>query len=108
MHVQNDTLLLANVFENFWNKCLKIYEFDPAPLLTAPGLAWQGALKKTKVELELLTDTDMLLMVENSIRDGICHGILRYAKTNNKYLKHYDENKESSYLKYWDVNNFYE
>ena len=49
----------------------------------------------------------MLLMVEKKIRGGICHAIHQYAKTNNKYMKDYDQNKESPYLKYWDINNLY-
>ena len=49
----------------------------------------------------------MLLMIEKCIREGICHVIHRYAKTNNKYMKDYDRNKESSYLRYWDLNNSY-
>ena len=85
MYVQSDTLLLADVFENFRNKCIEIYEFDPAHFLSAPGLAWQACLKKTKVKLELLTDVHMLLMVEKGIRGGICHARHRYAKANNKY-----------------------
>ena len=68
MYVQGDTLLLADVLENFRNMCINIYELDPAKLLSAPGLAWQAALKKTKVKLDLLTDIDMLLMVEKGIR----------------------------------------
>ena len=64
MYVQSDTLLLADVFENFRNKCIEIYELDPAHILSAPGLAWQACLKKTEVELELLTNIDMLLMAE--------------------------------------------
>ena len=87
--------------------CFKIYELDPAKFLSAPGLAWQAALKKTKVKLDLLTDIDMLLMVEKGIRGGICHSIYWYAKANNKYMKDYDKNKESSYIQYWDVNNLY-
>ena len=98
---------MADVFENFGNMCLKIHPFDPAKRLSAPGLAWQTALKKTEVKLQLLTDIDMLLMVENGIRGGICHAIHQYAKANNKYMKEYDKNKESSYLKYWDVNKLY-
>ena len=69
--------------------------------------AWQAALKKPDVKLELLTDIDMLLMAEKGIRDGICHAIHRYAKANNKHMKDYDKNKESSYLNYWDVNNWF-
>ena len=107
MYVQSDTLLLADVFENFRNMCLKIYEVDPAKFLSAPGLAWQAALKKTKVKLDLLSDVNMLLMVEKSIRGGICHSIYQCATANNKYMKDYDRNKESSYIQYWDGNNLY-
>ena len=83
LYVQSDTLLLADVFENFRSKCIEIYELDPAHFLSASGLAWQACLKKTEVKLELLTDVDMLLMVEKGIRGGICHAIHRYAKANN-------------------------
>ena len=107
LYVQSNTLLLAHVFENFRNKCLEIYELDPAKFLSAQGLAWLAALKKTKVKLDPLTCIDMLLMVEKGIRGGICHSIYRYAKANNKYMKDCDKNKESSYLQYWDVNNLY-
>ena len=75
LYVQSDTLLLADVLENFRNMCLKIYELDPAKFLSAPGLVWQVALIKTKVKLYILTDTDMMLMVEKGIRGGICHSI---------------------------------
>ena len=64
MYVQSDTLLLADVFENFRNICLEIYGLDPARSLTAPGLAWQASFKRTKVKLDLLTVIDILLMVE--------------------------------------------
>ena len=64
LYVQSDTLLLADVFENFRNTCIKVYELDPAHFLSAPRLAWQACLKKTNIKLELLTDVDMLLMVE--------------------------------------------
>ena len=49
----------------------------------------------------------MLLMVKKGIRGGICHAIHRCVKASNKYMTDYDKNKESSYLKYWDVNNLY-
>ena len=106
-YVQSDTLLLADLFENFRDKCIEIYELNPAHFLSAPGLAWQACLKKTKVKLELLTDIDMLLMVEKGIRGGICQATHRYAKENNKYMNDYDKNIESSYLMFWDANNLY-
>ena len=105
LYVQSDTLLLADVFENFRNTCIKVYKLDPAHFLTAPGLAWQACLKKTKIKLELLTDVDMLLMVEKGIRGGICHAIYRYAKANKKYMKNYNKDKEESFLQYLDANN---
>ena len=107
LYVQIDTLLLAYVFENFRNKCIEIYELGPAHFLFAPRLAWQACLRKTEVKLELLTNGDMLLMVEKEIRGGICHAIHRYAKANNKYMKKYDKNKESSCIQYLDANNLY-
>ena len=108
LYVQSDTLLLADVLENFRDMCLKEYELDPAHFLSLPGLVWQACLKKTNIELELLTDYDMLLMVEEGIRGGICHSIHRYAKANNKYMKNYNNNnEESSYIQYLDANNLY-
>ena len=107
LYVQSDTLLLAGVFENFRDMCLKEYELDPAHFLSLPGLAWQACLKKTNVKLELSTDYDMLLMVEERIRGGICHSIHRYAKANNKYMKNYNNNEELSYIQYLDANNLY-
>ena len=68
LYNQADVLLLADVYENFRNICIKNYNLDPAHYYTAPGLAWDAALKITKVELELLSDIDMLLMVEKGIR----------------------------------------
>ena len=105
--MQSDTLLLADVFENFRDICLKEYELDPAHFLSLPGLTWQACLKKTNIELKLLTDYDMLLMVEEGIRGGICHSVHRYAKANNKYMKNYNNHEESSYIQYLDANNLY-
>ena len=101
------TLLLADVFDNFRDMSVGIYELDPVKFISAPGLAWQAALKKTQVKLDHLTDADILLMVEKGIRGRICNSIHWYAKTNNKCMDDYDENKESSYINYWDVNNLY-
>ena len=79
LYVQSDTLLLTDAFENFRNMCLEIYELG----LSASGLAWQTALKKTKVKLDLLSDIYMLLMVEKGIRGGIYHSIYRHAKASS-------------------------
>ena len=79
-----------------------MYKLDPAHFLSLPGLTWQACLKKRTKKLELLTDYDMLLMVEEGIRGGICHSIHRYARANNKYM-----NEESSYIQYLDANNLY-
>ena len=107
LYVQSDTLLLADVFENFRKACIKTYELHPAHFISLPGFAWQACLKKTGVELELLTDYDMMLMIEECIRGGICQSAHCYAKANNRYMKDYDESKESSYIQYLDANNLY-
>ena len=60
LYVQSDTLLLADVFENFRNMCPEINELDPGKFLSAPGLVWQATLKKAKVKLDLLTDIDVI------------------------------------------------
>ena len=83
LYVQSDTALLADVFENFRDKCIEIYKLDPAHFLSAPGQAWQACLKKTEVEYELLTDNDMLIIFEKGTRGGMCQATYRYAKANN-------------------------
>ena len=93
LYVRSDTLLLADIFENFRQSCLENYELDPAHFVSLPGLAWHACL--------------MLLMVEEGIRGGICHAIQRYAKANNRYMKDYDRKKKSSYIQYLDTNNLY-
>ena len=75
LFLQSGTLLLADVYENFRNKCIEIYGLNPAHFLSATGLAWQACLKKTRVKLELLADVDMLLIIEKGIRGRICHSI---------------------------------
>ena len=82
--VQSDTLLLADVFENFRKASIKTYELDA-----------------------LIVKRTMSLMIEEGIRGGICHAVHRYAKANNRYMKNYDTSKESSYIQYLDANNLY-
>ena len=85
LYAQSNILLLADVFANFQNMCLQMFELNPARFLSAPGLAYQAALEKSKIKLDLLTDTDMLLKVEKGIREGVCHSISQRTKANNRY-----------------------
>ena len=97
LYVQSDTILLADICESFRNLCIETYKLDPAYFLPLPGLAWQACLKHSKIKLEFISDVDMLLMLEEGIRGGICHSVFRHAKVSNKYMKDYDKNKESSF-----------
>ena len=99
MHVQSYTLLLADVFENFRNKCIAFCVYN--------RISMANLLKNDWSKIRILTDIDMLLMVEKDIRGRICHAIHRYAKANNKYMKNYDKSIEASYLMYLYANNLY-
>ena len=94
LYLKNDTLRSVDVFKHFTEIYLKIYNLDTIKTISVPGFAFQSGLKKTQVKLELLIDIDMLLMIEKDIREGIYHAIHQYLKTNNKYMKDYDKNKE--------------
>ena len=107
LYLKSDVLVLADVFENFRNTCLKYYKLDPCHYYTAPVLAWDACLKLTKQELKLLTDYDMLMMFEKGIRGGISHISKRYAEANNKYMKDFDKTKPSTFIQYLDANNLY-
>ncbi|XP_048588381.1 uncharacterized protein LOC116601844 [Nematostella vectensis] len=107
LYLESDVLLLADVFENFRDVCLENYGLDPAWYYTAPGLAWDAALKITRVELELLTDCDMLLMFEEGIRGGVSMISTRHSKANNPYMREYDPNLPTKYITYLDANNLY-
>ena len=86
LHNLSDELLLADIFENFRNIGMNHYGFDPAWYFGAPGLAWLAALKMTKVQLDLLSVPDMLLMIKSGIRGGITTISHRHAKANNAYM----------------------
>ena len=104
----SDVLILAGVFENFRDVCSENYGIDPAHHFTSPGLAWDAALKKTNINLELISDYDMLLMSQKGIRGGISMISNRYGVANNVYMNEmYDPSKESTYIQYLDANNLY-
>ena len=108
LYVQSDTLLLADVFTNSRKVCFDIYELDSAHFLSAPGLAWQACLKKSNVELELISDVYMSLMIEKGIRGGITQAVCRYFQSNNKYIvQKYNKTNKSTYLQYYDANSLY-
>ena len=95
LYVQSDTLVLADVFGSFRNKCVDIYELDPAHFVSAPRLAYQASMKETKVKLKLLTNADMLLVVGNCIKGGKRHAAHRYPKADTKGMKEFDPSTES-------------
>ena len=107
LYQKTDVLLLADVFEEFRNVCLDNYKLDPAWYYTSPGLAWDACLKMTRVKLELLSDQDMLLMVEKGIRGGVSMISTRYGKANNEYMQEYDPSLPSKHIIYLDANNLY-
>jgi len=104
----SDVLLLADIFENFRSVCLQAYKLDPARYYTSPGLGWDAMLKMTKVELELLSDYDVLLIIKKGIRGGISMISNRYGKATNIYMgEKFHSEKPSSYITYLDANNLY-
>ena len=107
LYLKTDVLLLADVFKNFRKTCLNHYRLDPSHYMTSPGLSWDAMLKMTKINLDLIRDIDMQLFIEKGLRGGISYIAHRHGKANNKYMKDYNENKESSYLMYLDSNNLY-
>ena len=108
-YLKLDVLLLADVFQAFRKLSLEIYGLDPAHFYTLPSLSWEACLKHTKIELELLTDDEMYLFLESSIRGGVSTITHRHAVANNEYMEEgqYDSDKDESYIIYLDANNLY-
>jgi len=105
--LKTDVVLLADVFENFRKVCMGRYGLDPAHYYTAPGLSWDALLKKTGLELELLTDLDMHLFIKKGMRDGISIASKGYARANNLRAAEYDPTKPHKFVMYLDANNLY-
>ena len=107
-YLKTDVVLLADVFENFRKMCMENYGLDPAHFYTTPGLSFQACLKMTGVKLDLFTDPDMHLFVENNIRGGVSVISNRHAKANNSYTEDgLDTTRDTSYICYLDANNLY-
>ena len=107
LYLKSDTLLLADIFENFRKTCLQYYKLDPCHYFSSPGLSWDAMLKMTEVKLELINDIDMYQFIEKGMRGGISYIANPYSKANNKYMKNYDETKPSKYIMHLDANNLY-
>ena len=107
LYLTSGVMLLTDVFEQFRKTYLEHYQFDLCWYYTSPGLSWDALLKHSKVELELLSDPDMLLFFEEGTRGGISMISNRFGKANRKYMKVFDPGKESKILEYLDVNNLY-
>ena len=95
-------ILLADVIENFQNICFDTYKLNPAGFLTASGLAWQAALRITKIKLDLLTDICMLLMVQKGIRGGICYAF-QWFEERSKLVMSYNDDSDKGYFLENDV-----
>ena len=106
-YVKKDVLLLADVFENFFDTCLNFYKLDPCHYFSSPGLSWDAMLKMTGIKCKKISDMDMYLFIEKVLRGGISNIGKIYSEANNKYMKNYDSTKPSKYISYLDMNNFY-
>ncbi|RLU21131.1 hypothetical protein DMN91_005504 [Ooceraea biroi] len=100
LYLKTNVLLLADVFENFRDTCIRSYGLDPAHYYTLPGYTWDAMLLYTGIEFELLTDVDMVRFVEHGVRGGLSQCSHRYARANNRYAPSYYPSEPSSYLMY--------
>jgi hypothetical protein len=113
LYLKSDVLLLTDIFENFRTMCLEYYNLDPAHYYTLPNYAWDAMLLKTNEELgevhelEQIHDLEMYEMIESGLRGGMCQVSQKHIEANNKYMKDYDDTKESSYINYLDANSLY-
>ena len=107
LYLRSDVLLLADVFDNFRELSLNIYELDPANYYTAPGLAWDAALLMSGVQLDLFTEQDMHLFIENGLRGGMSTAVHRYSNVSDDANKSDALNELKKSIMYLDANNLY-
>ena len=106
-YLKCDVLLLTDFMEKFRKNCLDNFDLDPMHYVSLPGWSWDAALKKSKVQLELIDNAEMYSFFESVIRGGISQVTKRFSKANNKYMKIYDKTKPNIFLMYLDANNLY-
>ena len=107
LYLKTDALLLADVFKKFFYACLDYYRLDFCHYFSSPELSWDAMIKKTGIELEVVSDTDMHLFIEKGMREGISYIAKRFSKGNNKSMQFYDDKKPSKFIMYLDKNNLY-
>lgn len=107
LYLKTDVLLLADIFENFREICLKHYKLDPLNFLTAPSLSWNAMLKSTDVKIHLIVEIAMLAFIQRHIRGGLVQCSQKLAEANNKFIKNFKDKDPSSFIVYVDVNNLY-
>ena len=108
-YLTTDVHILADVMTEFSRVCIRDYGLDPKHYVSLPGFSWDSMMRMVKSEVHLLTDPEMHLFIESSIRGGVATISQRHAVSNNPYLhaEHYDLSKEHSYIIYTDANNLY-
>ena len=107
IYLSTDVLLLACAFEAFRFQIFSCYKLEPCMFYTLPGLALEAALLMTDVKIELMTDMNMILMIEKGILGGISCCSNRYARANNRQVGNFDDTKPETYISFADSNNLY-
>ena len=109
IYLKCDVLLLADIFQNFRKTCLEYYKLEPLNYITSPGPSNDAMLLTSEVELEVISDAKVLDVIKRQKRGGLCFaGSKRHVKVNNKYLKNYDDKKESNYVVYLLINHIFD
>ena len=120
MYLKTDICHLSDVFQKFSNFAYETYNLDPRHSYTLPGFSWQSMLKTTKIELKLISDSDIYWFFMDTIRGGICVVNKKFVKADNIYMqkvhnestdkkvtKKLKTNNLDKFIMYLDANNLY-
>ena len=107
LYMKSDVLLLADIFEEFREVCVRNYGLDPAHYVSAPQLSWDSMLKLTSCSLDLISDPEMFRFIDRGIRGGVSNIVCRFARANNPYMSTFDAALPTSYIIDLDANNLY-